>query len=147
MASQIVANPWTDLKGTVHAETRIPLVQSFEDCVAFHLLTVFPQDAAEQERYYVKVHLKKPARVLFLHFVGRVEQINSYLGRLPGVIDIPKAISKTKKIEPFDEADLSQLILKMCPMEWQNQYLVSGYYPATHAKPYGHTPDHRKRRT
>jgi hypothetical protein len=35
------------------------------------------------------------------------------------------AIGKTKKITPFDEADLAQLILKMCPMEWQNQYSLS----------------------
>ena len=93
--------------------------------MTFHLLTVFPQDAAEQERYYVNVHLKKPARVLFYHFVGQVEQINSYLGWLPGVIDSPKAISKTKRIEPLDEAGLAQLILNMCPMEWQNQYSLS----------------------
>ena len=78
MASQISANPWTDLKGTVHAEPQSPSVQSFEDCVTFHLMTIFPQDEAEQERYYVNVHLKKPARVLFRHFVGQVEQINSY---------------------------------------------------------------------
>ena len=59
VASQIGASPWTDLKGTVHSEPRSPSVQSFEDCVTFHLLTVFPQDTAEQERYYVNVHLKK----------------------------------------------------------------------------------------
>ena len=44
VASQINANPWTDLKGTVHAVPLSPLVQSFEDCVTFHLLTVFPRE-------------------------------------------------------------------------------------------------------
>ena len=39
--------------------------------------------------------------------------------------DSPKAIAKTKKIKPFDEVDLAQLIMKMCPMEWQNQYSLS----------------------
>ena len=107
VASQIGANPRTDLKETVHAEPQSPLVQSFEDCVTFHLLTVFPQDSAEQERYYVNVHLKKPARALICHFVGQVKQINSYLGWLPVVIDSPKTISKTKRIEPFDEANLA----------------------------------------
>ena len=70
----------------------------------------------------MNVHLKKPPRVLICHFVARVLQLNSYLGRLPGVYDSPKAIAKTKKILTFDEVDLAQLILKMCPMEWQNQY-------------------------
>ena len=86
MASQIGANPWTDLKGTpVHTVAQSLSAQSFEDCVTFHLLTVFPLDAAEQERFYVNVHLKKPIRVLTCHFVARVQQLNSYLGRLPGV--------------------------------------------------------------
>ena len=39
--------------------------------------------------------------------------------------DSPKAITKTKKIEPFNEVDLAQLILKFCPLEWQNQYSLS----------------------
>ncbi len=77
MASQIGENHWTDLKGTVHTVSQSPLVQSFEDCVTFHLLTVFPQDAAEQERYYVNVHLKKTMQVLICHFIARVEQLNS----------------------------------------------------------------------
>ena len=93
--------------------------------MTLHLMTVFPQDAAEQERYYVNVHLKKNGQVLIRHFVGQVEQLNSYIGRLPGVIDSPKAITKTKKIEPFDEANLAQLILKMWSIEWQNQYSLS----------------------
>ena len=73
----------------------------------------------------MNVHLKKPTRVLICHFVARVLQLNSYLGRLPGVCDSPKAIAKTKKIEPFNEVDLAQIILKICPTEWQNQYSLS----------------------
>ena len=60
VASQIGANPWTDLKGTVHTVAQSPSAQSFEDCVTLHLLTVFPQDSAEQKRYYVNLHLKTP---------------------------------------------------------------------------------------
>ena len=52
---------WKDLMGIVHAVARSPSYQSFEDCVKFHLLSVFPLDAAEQERYYINVHLKKPS--------------------------------------------------------------------------------------
>jgi hypothetical protein len=123
--SQVNADTWTDLQGTVHTVARSPLYQSFKDCVKFHLLTVFPLDAAEHERYYLNVHLKNPARVLIRHFVARILQINSYLGTLLGVYDSPKAIAKTKRIMPFDEVDIAQLILKMCPMEWQNKYSLS----------------------
>ena len=64
--SQVEADTWTDLKGIVHTIARSPLYQSFNDCVTFHLLTVFPLDIAEQERYYVNVHLKKPICVLIV---------------------------------------------------------------------------------
>ena len=112
VAQQIGANPWTDLKGNVRTASQSSLVQSFKYCVTFHLLTGFPQDTAEQERYYVNVHLKKNGQVLICHFVGQVEQLNSDLGWLPGVIDSPKAITKTKKIKPYDEANLDQLFWK-----------------------------------
>ncbi len=63
--------------------------------------------------------------VFYFVIIGQVEQINSFLGWLPGAIDSPKTISKTKRIKPFDEANLAKLILKMCPMEWQNKYSLS----------------------
>ena len=100
-------------------------MQSFEDCVTLHLLTVLPQDAAEQEKYYINIHLKKPSRVKISHFVARVEQLNSYLRRLPGLIDSLKAVKNTKQIEPFNKADLAQIILKMCPTDWQDQFSLS----------------------
>ncbi len=123
--SQVDAPTWTELKGILHTVARVPLLQSFEDCVKFHLLSVFPLNTAEQERYHINVHLKKPTQVLICHFVDRLVQLNAYLGTLPGVYNSPKAIGKTKKITPFNEADLAQLILKMCPTEWQNQYSLS----------------------
>ena len=62
--------------------------------------------------------------------MSRIEQLNSYLGCLPGLIDSLKKIATTKAIEPFDEADLAQLILKMCPSQWQDQYaLTQGNIP------------------
>ena len=99
---QVDADARTDLTGIVHTIARSPSYQSFKDCVTFHLLTVFPQDATEQERYYVyvNVHLKKPTRVFISHFVARVLQLNIYLGTLPGVYDSPKAIAKTKNSRP-----------------------------------------------
>ena len=43
-----------------------------------------------------------------------------------GIVDNPKAIKNiNKRIKSFDEANLAQLILKMCPIEWQNQFSLS----------------------
>ena len=65
-----------------------------------------------------------------LHFTDRVEQLNSYLGHLPEQIDSHKAISSTKKIKPFDKTELSQLLLRMCCIKWQDQFnLTQGFIP------------------
>jgi hypothetical protein len=45
----------------------------------FHLLTVFPNNTAEQEKYYLSNMLKKPQRVGIHQFVQRVEQLNTYV--------------------------------------------------------------------
>ncbi len=44
-----------------------------------HLLTVFPINAAEQEKYYIATVLKKPQRVDVRQFVPHVEQLNAYI--------------------------------------------------------------------
>ena len=64
------------------------------------------------------------------NFADRVEQLNSYLAHLPGHFDSPKAIPSTKRIKPFDKAELAQLILRMCHPKWQDQYnLTQGFIP------------------
>jgi hypothetical protein len=51
--------------------------ESFNDCVMFHLLTAFPINAAEQEKYYITNVLKKPQRINVRQFIRRVEQLNA----------------------------------------------------------------------
>ena len=65
---QIGTSPWTDLNGQSHDTIHEKMVKSFKDCVKFHLLQVFPDDAAEQQKYYINVHMKKPAQVTIRHF-------------------------------------------------------------------------------
>jgi hypothetical protein len=74
---QTEANPYTDLQGLTRKGPRGMSRKSFEDCVMFHLLTVFPNNAAEHERYYITNVLKKPQRVSIRQFVQHVEQLNS----------------------------------------------------------------------
>ena len=49
VTSQIGAAPWTDLQGNEHEEEREKSMESFQDCLTFHLLDMFPNDAAEQQ--------------------------------------------------------------------------------------------------
>ena len=101
VSEQTGAAPWTDLNGKSHTTAREKDMTAFEDCVTFHLLTVFSEDSAEQQRYYINMSLKKPGKVTIRDFVERIEQLNSYLGRLPGLIDSPKKTKKTKAVEPL----------------------------------------------
>ena len=55
-----VAN-WTDLKGVRHMKARNKTMKSFLDCTKHHMLTMFPMDAAEVERYYISTVVKKPS--------------------------------------------------------------------------------------
>jgi hypothetical protein len=57
---QTNADPYTDLQGLTRKGSRGMSRKSFDNCVMFHLLTVFPNNVAEQERYYITNVLKKP---------------------------------------------------------------------------------------
>ncbi len=74
----------------------------------FHLLTMFPNNAAEQERYYITNVLKKP----------------HYVSQLPCWYYSPSVKVKTVPMNmSFPEADLaSHVVLPMCPYTWQDQY-------------------------
>jgi hypothetical protein len=89
----------------------------------FQLLIVFPNNRAEQERYYITNVLKKPQCMSICQFVQHVEQLNSYISHLPcwcyspstkaGMIPMNVALTK---------ANLVSHILRMCPHTWQGQF-------------------------
>ncbi len=96
--------------------------ESFNNCVMFHLLTTFPINAAEQEKYHISNVLKKPQRINICQFVGRVEQLNAYIAQMPCFYYSPHANASTKpKNIPFTEAELGAHVLHMCPLQWQDQ--------------------------
>jgi hypothetical protein len=67
---QTEADPFRDLKGVSRKDPRGLLQESFGDCIMLHLLTVFPQNAAEQEKYYLSNVLKKLGWEIHLEFRG-----------------------------------------------------------------------------
>jgi hypothetical protein len=66
---QMEADLYKDLKGVSRKGPRRLSLESFDECIMFHLLTVFPNNAAEQEKYYLSNVLKKPQRVGIRQFV------------------------------------------------------------------------------
>jgi hypothetical protein len=80
---QTKADPYKDLQGMSRKGPRGLTHESFDHCIMFYLLTVFPNNAAEQEKYYLSNVLKKPQRVAVRQFVQCLEQLNAYLLQLP----------------------------------------------------------------
>ena len=110
---------YKDLKGVSKKGPRRLSRESFDNCVMFHLLTVFPNNAAEQEKYYLSNVLKKPQQVGIRQFVQRVEQLNAYIVQLPCWYYSPSYITGMMPANiPFIEADLASHALRMCPHQW-----------------------------
>jgi hypothetical protein len=81
----------------------------------FHVLAVFPNNEAEQEKYYLSNVLKKPQRVGVCQFVQRIEQLNAYVAQLPCWYYSPSYVTGMMPANvPFTEADLVSHILSGC---------------------------------
>jgi hypothetical protein len=89
----------------------------------FHLLTIFPINAAQQERFHLTNMLKKPQRVSVRQFVHRVQQHNAYIAQMPCFYNSPNANATTIPANvSFTEAELGSHVLWMCLLQWQDQY-------------------------
>jgi hypothetical protein len=89
----------------------------------FHLLTAFPINTAEQEKYYITNVLKKLQRVNIRQFVCRVLQLNAYIAQMPCFYYSPNANASTKSENvPFTEVELGRHVLRMHPIQWQDQH-------------------------
>ncbi len=61
VSKQMESNPFVNLQGVSLEGPRGMSCKSFNDCIMFHLLTAFPINAAEQEKYYVTNVLRSPS--------------------------------------------------------------------------------------
>jgi hypothetical protein len=126
ISKQTEGNPFVNLQGDTLEGPRGMLRQSFKNCVMFHLLTVFPINTAEQEKYYISNVLKKPQCINVHQFVRQVEQLNAYIAQMPCFYYSPHANASTKPENfPFTEAELGAHVLRMCPLPWQDQYNIN----------------------
>jgi hypothetical protein len=123
VGKQTESDPYVNLQGDSLEGPRGMSCKLFNDCVMFHLLTAFPINAAEQEKYYISNVLKKPQRINIRQFVRRVEQLNAYIAQMPCLYYSPNANVSTKPENvPFTEAELGAHVLRMCHLQWQDQY-------------------------
>jgi hypothetical protein len=120
---QAEADPFKDLEGVSRKGPRGLLHESFDECIMFHLFTVFPNNAAEQEKYYLSNVFKKPQRVGICQFIQRIEQLNAYVAQLPcWYYSRSYTAGMMPANVPFSEAELASHVLRMCLHQWQDQY-------------------------
>jgi hypothetical protein len=118
IVKQMESDPYVNLQGVSLESPRGMSHKLFNDCVMFHLLTAFPINAVEQEKYYISNVLKKPQRINVHQFVRRVEQLNAYISQIPCFYYSPNANASTKPENVlFTEAELGAHVLRMCPIQ------------------------------
>ncbi len=123
VGEQMESDPYVNLQGDALEGPRGMSRKLFNDCIMFHLLTAFPINAAEQEKYYISNVLKKPQHIKVRQFVWRVEQLNAYIAQMLCFYYSPNANASTKPENvPFTEAELGAHVLHVCPLQWQDQY-------------------------
>ncbi len=107
VSKQTESDPFVNLQGVSLEGPREMSCKSFNDCMIFHLLSAFPINATEQEKYYITNVLKKPQGINVHQFVCRVEQLNAYIAQMLCFYYSPNANASTKpKNVPFTEAEL-----------------------------------------
>jgi hypothetical protein len=120
---QAEVDPYKDLQGVSRKGPRGLMHESFNKCIMFHLLIVFPNNAVEQEKYYLSNVLKKPQQVGVRQFVQHVEQLNANVAQLHCWYCSPSYVTGMVPANvSFTEADLASHVLRMCPHQWQDQY-------------------------
>jgi hypothetical protein len=123
VSKQMESDPFVNLQGVSLEGSRGLSSKLFNNCMMFHLLTAFPINAAEQEKYYITNVLKKPQPVNVRQFVRHVEQLNTYIAQMPCFYYSPNANASPKPENvPFTEAELGSHVLNVCPIQWQDQY-------------------------
>jgi hypothetical protein len=123
VGEQMESDLFVNLQGDSLESPRGMSCELFNDCIMFHLLTAFPANAAEQEKYYISNVLRKPQCINVRQLIRCVEQLNAYIAQMPCFYYSPNANASTKLENVlFTEAELGAHVLRMCPIQWQDQY-------------------------
>jgi hypothetical protein len=96
IGKQTESDPYVNLQGDALEGPRGMSCEWFNNCIIFHLLTAFPINAAEQEKYYISNVLRKPQRISVRQFVWCVEQLNAYIAQMQCFYYSPNANASTK---------------------------------------------------
>ena len=114
---------WAGVDGNWHDEKHPKTWTSFQECIKLHKLTVFTHDAAERQKCYIRMTVRKPQVATVREFFSCVETLNGHLKYLLTLKNSPMAVTTTKRGNvTFGYAGLALILLASEPITWQNQY-------------------------
>lgn len=99
---------------------------TFDACLEAVRASVFPYQAASNQRRYLRRVLRKKADVTVKQFVDRVLELNNYLARFP-----PTTVGGPEPDILSDE-DVMELLEFGVPNSWRNQMTMQGFIPKQH---------------
>jgi hypothetical protein len=121
-------DPWISVNGSSNKGPRVCSWPSFLDCIKLHKLTIFPVDATEKQRHYMRQMVKKPQWSTVHQYMAHMGILNNYLTFLPTVVNSSMAVEGTKKGNvPFNKAYLAGIVLNSVPVSWMNQYNMTHF--------------------
>jgi hypothetical protein len=118
---QTEKNPWTNLRGEEQQGVRGKTMLAWKDCYILMLKTVFANNAAEQQKFYITL-LKLPHKLKLRNFLQRATKLAGYVGELPSIIHSSDATDATRSVEPYGDGEFATIMLHAMPHRWQTQY-------------------------
>jgi hypothetical protein len=119
---QTEKDPWTNLRGEEQSGVRGKTMAAWQDCYTLMLKTVFTNNTAEQQKYYLTLLRLNPAKMKVRPFLQRFTTLAGYVGELPSLIHSRDAMDVTKPVEPHGYGELATIGLHAMPGAWQKHY-------------------------
>jgi hypothetical protein len=95
---------------------------AWNDCYTLMLKTVFTNNAAEQQKFYLALFRLNPRKMKVRPFLQRFTTLAGYVGELPSLIHSRDATDATRPVEPYGEGKLATIGLHAMPNNWRTQY-------------------------
>jgi hypothetical protein len=98
---------------------------TWQDCYTLMLKTVFTNNAAEQQKFYLTLLCLNPAKMKVRPFLQSFTTLAGYVGKLPSLIHLRDATDAPKPVEPHGDGELATIVLHAMPDgAWQKQYYL-----------------------
>ena len=98
------------VRGVEQSGVRGKTLEARKDCFILMLKTVFANNAAEQQKFYLTC-LRYSPKTRVRAFLQRFTTLAGYVSELPGIIHSRDATDTTKAVAPYEDNELATVML------------------------------------